>query len=69
MKKTLLIEGMTCGHCKMKVEETLNNLKQINVAEVDLIEGSCDIEMNKEISDSELTSIISDAGYKLIIVK
>ena len=66
MHKTLKIEGMTCGHCKMKVENTLNDLNQVDSAEVDLIDGSCEVEMNSEINSDELKKIIADAGYKLV---
>ena len=65
MHKTLKIEGMTCGHCKMKVENTLNGLGSVNRAEVDLIDGSCDVELNKDIDNEELFKIISEAGYQL----
>jgi len=65
MNKTLKIEGMTCGHCKMKVESTLNGLSQVESAEVDLIDGSCEVELNSDLSRGEMTKIISDAGYKL----
>ena len=66
MHKTLKIEGMTCGHCKMKVENTLNDLNQVDSAEVDLIDGSCEVEMNSDINSDELKKIIADAGYKLV---
>lgn len=68
MNKILKIEGMTCGHCKMKVENVLNALNNVDNAEVDLIDGSCEVEMSKDIDLQELTAIISDAGYKLIAV-
>ena len=44
----LQIEGMTCGHCKMKVEKTLQDLTDITTAEVDLIEGIAEINITKE---------------------
>ena len=66
MHKTLKIEGMTCGHCKMNVENTLNGLNQVNSAEVDLIDGTCEVEMNSDINDDELKKIIADAGYTLV---
>ena len=68
MYKTLKIEGMTCGHCKMKVENTLNGLNKVDHAEVDLIDGTCEVEMNSDISNDELKKIIADAGYTLIQV-
>ena len=69
MHKTLKIEGMTCGHCKMKVENALNNLPAVDSAEVDLIEGTCEVELNGELSSETLENIIADAGYKLTEIR
>jgi copper chaperone CopZ len=35
-KKTILIEGMSCNHCKMHVEEALSRLAGVQSAAVDL---------------------------------
>jgi Cu+-exporting ATPase len=66
MHKTLKIEGMTCGHCKMKVENTLNDLSSVDSAEVDLIDGTCEVELNTDINSDDLNKIIADAGYTLV---
>ena len=65
MKKTIYVDGMTCGHCKMKVEEALNKLGEIKSAEVDLIEGSVDLELESEIEESLLKNSLLDAGYTM----
>ena len=65
----LKIDGMTCGHCKMKVETTLQELANISTAEVDLIEGVAEIEIDKDIDEDELKSIIADAGYSLVSIE
>jgi len=68
MNKTLQIEGMTCGHCKTNVEKALIDLKEINIAEVDLIDGTSEISGDEEISDELLIKAVSEAGYKLISI-
>jgi len=68
MNKTLQIEGMTCGHCKTKVEKALIELNEINTAEVDLIDGTVEIIGDEEISDELLIKTISEAGYKLLSI-
>ena len=52
----------------MKVENTLNDLNQVDSAEVDLIDGTCEVEMNSNIEGDELKKIIADAGYALVNV-
>lgn len=65
MKKILQIEGMTCGHCKMKVENTLSAIDGVSDVDVDLIDGSAEIEINAFIEDSFLEKKINEAGYKV----
>lgn len=40
MEQTLNVQGMTCGHCKMSVENALNNLEGVQTAEVNLDAGN-----------------------------
>ena len=69
MKKELIIEGMSCNHCKMRVEKELNALDQVESAEVVLDEQKAVVEFKEEISKEVLEKIIDEAGYKLIEVK
>ena len=40
MKKTLKIEGMMCGHCKMRVEKALGAVDGVSSVEVNLEDGN-----------------------------
>ena len=63
MKKVLKVNNMTCGHCKMAVEKALIAIQGITHAEVDLIEGTAEVELSAEIDDSLLKKAVEDAGY------
>ncbi len=63
MNKTIHVEGMTCGHCKMKVEEALNALEEVSIAEVDLIEGIVAIDLASELTDQRIAEVLKEAGY------
>jgi len=39
MTKTIRVEGMTCGHCRMIVEKAAKSVKNVSKAEVDLGKG------------------------------
>ena len=65
MKKILHIEGMTCGHCKMKVEKALGSLPAVKEAEVDLIEGIAEVDLSNDIDDAAFMQCIEEAGYML----
>jgi copper chaperone CopZ len=69
MNKTLQVQGMTCGHCKAKVEKSLVDLSEISSAEVDLIDGTVEINGDEEINDDKLIKTIYEAGYKLVSIE
>ena len=69
MKKELIIEGMSCNHCKMSVEKELNALDQVESAEVFLDEKKAVVEFKEEVSKDVLEKVIDEAGYKLVEVK
>lgn len=69
MIKKLQISGMTCGHCKMKVENTLNELEGIDSVEVDLIDGVAELNTENELDKGFISKTLSDAGYSLIAIE
>lgn len=68
MKKLMYIEGMSCMHCKNRVEKELGKLDGVN-AVVNLEEKSATVEMEKEIDDSVLKDVVENAGYEVIEIK
>lgn len=69
MKKALIIEGMSCNHCKMRVEKALSEVAGITGVSVDLASKTAMVEMSQEIEDSVLVNTVDDAGYDLVEVK
>lgn len=63
-QKTILIQGMTCGHCSSRVEKALNALEGVE-AKVDLANNKATVSGTGNISDELLTKTIEDAGYKV----
>ena len=61
----LTIEGMSCNHCKMRVEKSLKALEGVKSVEVDLGTGVATISTSKEIEDRLLKEAVEDAGYLL----
>ena len=66
MKKTILIDGMSCGHCSARVEKALNALEGTK-ATVNL-KKKCAI-VETELPDEILTHAIEDAGYTVKRIK
>ncbi|OEH86093.1 hypothetical protein BHU72_14295 [Desulfuribacillus stibiiarsenatis] len=64
--KTILIkvEGMSCGHCKMSIENTLNAVEGITKAEVNLADKTATVTYTEEIIIPEdIKNLIDDLGF------
>lgn len=68
MEKKIIIEGMTCDHCKMRVEKALNAINGVN-AKVDLNTKTATVTLTKAVPDEVLVKAVTDADYKVIEVK
>lgn len=68
MKKVMKIEGMSCGHCKARVEKVLNALDGVQ-ATVDLDQKSATVEMSSEVTNDILKKTVEDAGYDVIDIQ
>ncbi|HSH36952.1 heavy metal translocating P-type ATPase [Schnuerera sp.] len=65
VKKTLLIEGMTCAACSSRVEKVLNKLEGVVKANVNLSTNKAVIEFpSGAIEDDILIRTVEKAGYK-----
>lgn len=63
MKKTIFIEGMSCNHCKMRVENTLKELDGVTDVVVQLDNKLAEVELSTEITNEVLTEAIDDIGF------
>lgn len=66
MEKILKVEGMTCGHCKARVEKVVSAIDGVDSVEVDLASKNVTVKMSKDISEQTLSDVIVDAGYEVI---
>ncbi len=66
MNKILKIEGMTCGHCSMKVKEKLLDICGVSEVEVSLEDKTATVQLEHEVSNQKFKDSIQFIGYKLI---
>ncbi len=65
MSDTILkIEGMTCMHCKMRVEKALKGVPGVTSAQVDLAKKEAVVAGSAE--QAAMTKAVTDAGYKVV---
>lgn len=69
MKKEIFIEGMSCGHCKMRVEKVLGEIEGVKSAGVILEENKAIVEFDKEVDEELIARLIDEAGYKVVEFK
>ena len=64
-KCTVYIDGMTCEHCKARVENAFNILPGC-LCEVNLAKKCAEVWSETEMSEEELRSIVEKAGYVFV---
>lgn len=60
---TIIVKGMTCGHCKAMVEKNLSKLKDVESVTVDLASGETKITGNPDKKD--VIDVIEELGFSV----
>lgn len=63
-KRVFIVEGMTCEHCRNRVERSINEIDGA-AAKVNLGRKEAVISLEKEVSDEVLRAAIENAGYQV----
>lgn len=63
--KKVMIDGMSCEHCKNRVEQKMNEMDGV-AAKVNLTKKQAIVSLSKDVSDEQLTAVIEKAGYKVV---
>ena len=66
MKKTIKIEGMSCGHCTDTVEKTLRSMPGVTDVVVDMASKRAYFEAQDSVSEEALTKTITDTGFQVV---
>lgn len=61
------IEGMTCSHCKMRVENAFNAEEGV-WAEVDLKQGTALVRSREPFEERALCRLVARAGYRVTAI-
>lgn len=56
------VAGMSCNHCKARVEKALNSVEGVNNVEVDLENGKAKVE-GPSLDVKALAKAVTNAGY------
>ncbi|QIN84485.1 copper-binding protein [Rubrobacter tropicus] len=62
----LKVEGMTCGHCEMSVQEALDELDGVRAARADRNTGDVEVTYEEgKVTDEQFRGAVEEAGYAL----
>lgn len=67
MKYTFNVPDMSCNHCKMRIEKTMNETGKVNSLNIDL--GSKKVSLESDLSEADLVSLFDKAGYDATLSK
>lgn len=68
MKKTIKIEGMMCPHCEARVKSVLEEIADVETADVSHKEGTAKVILKAEVGDEILKNTVENAGYKVLSI-
>ena len=61
MKYTFNVPGMSCSHCKMRIENTMTESGKVKGLNVDL--QTKKVSLESDLSETDLIKLFDDAGY------
>lgn len=69
MTKTMIVEGMSCGHCTARVQKALEAVEGVASVEMSLEGKSAVIALNREVPEEALKEAVTEAGYEVMEIK
>lgn len=67
-EKSLIVEGMHCENCEIRVQNALNRLDGV-ACKVNLKKKTALVSYSQEISDGELKAAVEKLGYKVTSIR
>ena len=66
-KDSLVVEGMSCGHCKNAVEKAVTALAGVVLAEVNLAEKTLTLEFDTDkVTLDKIKEAVDEEGYTVV---
>ncbi len=69
MKKTMIIEGMMCGHCTGRVQKALEAVEGVESVVMSLEDKSAEITCADLVLDETLKAVVTEAGYEVTQIR
>ena len=69
IRKTIFINGMSCGHCSKRVEEALKSVNGVKSVKVSLEEKKADVVLKNDIDNDVLKKAVEEVGFEVVNVQ
>ena len=69
IRKTIFINGMSCGHCSKRVEAALKSVNGVKSVKVSLDEKKADVVLKNDIDNDVLKKTVEDVGFEVVNVQ
>ena len=69
MRKKILIEGMSCGHCVNHVTEALSEIDGVKNVNVNLGEKYAMVDVANNDLEKAIKFAIDEAGYEVVAIE
>ena len=63
--QTFQVEGMSCGHCELSIQEEVGEIPGVTSVKADHTTGKVVVE-GAEVSREDVDKAVEEAGFKLI---
>jgi copper chaperone len=60
--QTFHVTGMTCDHCVHAVTDELQALTGVRAVDIDLTEGTVEVDATRTLTNAEVTDALDEAG-------
>ncbi len=65
-EKTFQVEGMSCGHCELSVQEALDELEGVRGSKADHKNGTVEVTYEEgTVTNEQFKEAVGEAGYTL----
>ncbi len=65
-EKTFQVEGMSCGHCELSVQEALDELEGVRGSKADHKNGTVEVTYEEgTVTNEQFKEAVEEAGYTL----
>ena len=64
MEYTFNVPDMSCNHCRMRIEKTMNESGKVKELKVDLNKKT--VAFESDLSESDLVKLFDEAGYDAV---